>query len=142
MRSGLSKCGTNLHATRRICKSSCKIMNALPNEMFKCCASSLTVILQSSRIIMTTIFPKTFLRAVLSCPYRGLSITLFQTHCTSGKTSAYSLSQCACCNTSLLSLAVFPNFTQNFKAYCCSRFSCIFFKGKKQEATLLYDSGK
>ncbi len=36
------------------------------------------------------------------------------------------LSQYACCNMYLLSLAVFPNFTQNFKGYRCSRFSGIF----------------
>ncbi len=64
--SGVSKCGTHLHDICRICKSSCKIANALLTEVFKHCASTQTVILWSSCTILATVFCKTSLWAVLS----------------------------------------------------------------------------
>ncbi len=72
------KRSTHLHNTRYICKSSDKIVNALPTKMFKHCASSRTVILWSSSRITATIFHKTSMRPVLGYPSHGSSTTLSQ----------------------------------------------------------------
>ncbi len=75
--SGVRRCGgTHLCDTRRICKSPCKITNALPTEMFKCCASSQTLIFWTSCTLTAVVFCKTLLQAILDYPSHGSSTIL------------------------------------------------------------------
>ncbi len=70
--SGVKKHGIHLHYTHRICKSLYKIANALTTKMFKCCASSQTVILWSSHTIMAAVFCKILFARCTRPPSCGL----------------------------------------------------------------------